>query len=156
MGSWLPNLGGDGQSQVLLHIAYGDLGGEAASLAIWQDGKLLGEQVPAAPDGRWSLAVTLAPGALLAAVATQADGDYAITSPLQVLRPAEAGSGGPEEGGTKPHGPESQAPGAPQPAYDQHGDLPATVATLEPTYGQAGGPPGSVAQAKLAGRWRKT
>lgn len=44
MGSWLPNLGGDGQSQVLLHIAYGDLVGEAASLAIWQDGKLLGEQ----------------------------------------------------------------------------------------------------------------
>ena len=151
MGSWLPNLGGAGESQVLLHIAYGDLGGEAASLAIWEDGKLLEEQVPAAPDGRWSLAVTLAPGALLAAVATQADGDYAITAPLQVLRPAEAGSGAPEEGGTKPDGPGSQAPGTPHPANDQHGDMPATVATLEPTYGQAGGPPGSVAQAKLAG-----
>ena len=151
MGSWLPNAGGSSISQVLLHIAYGDLGGEAASLAIWQDGKLLQEQVPAAPGGRWSLAVNVAPGALLAAVATQADGDYAISAPLQVLRPAEGGNDVPQDGGTQPDAPESQAPGTSHSSPGQYDDKPETVAALEPTYGQAGGPPGSLAQAKLAG-----
>ena len=104
MGSWLPNFGGAGGSPVLLHVAYGDLDGEAASLAIWEDGKLLAEQVPAAQAGRWSVAVNLAPGALLVAVAGQADGDYAVTAPLQVLRPAEGGDDAAEEGGKKPVG----------------------------------------------------
>ena len=86
---------------MLLHVAYGDLGGEAASLAIWQDGKLLAEQVPAAPDGRWSLAVTLAPGALLAAVATQADGDYAdYGAPASAAAGRSRTMAAPEEGGT--------------------------------------------------------
>ena len=151
MGSWLPSVKGASASDVLLQVAYGDLRGEAASLAIWQDGKLLAEQLPPAPGGKWSLTVNLAPGALVAAVAAQADGDYVITAPLQVQRPAAAGDDTPENGGGQPDGHAAKPPGAAESGGEEHKGSSAAVATLEPTYGQAGGPPGSVAQAKLAG-----
>jgi hypothetical protein len=151
MGSWLPTVDGAGAGQVLLQIAYGDLGTEAASLAIWQDGKLLAEQVPPAPDGKWSLTVNLAPGVMVTAVAAQADGDFVITAPLQVQRPAAEHDDAPENGGTQPGEPVSRPPGSAEPGGEQDKGSPAAEATLESTYGQAGGPPGSVAQAKLAG-----
>jgi hypothetical protein len=154
MGSWLPraNLADPqqaGTGQVTLHVAYGDLDGEAASLAIWQDGALLQELVLPRGDGRWTVPVSLMPGAMLAAVATQADGDYMVTAPLQLLRTA-TDNGAPNAGTPSPQTPGTPTPATTHPGSDPNGGA-AVVATLEPTYGQAGGPPGSVAQAKLAG-----
>ena len=155
MGSWLPSANPAdplqaGGGQVMLHVAYGDLEGEVASLAIWQDGVLLQELLLPPGDGRWTVPVLLAPGALLAAVATQADGDYVVTAPVQVLR-AEADDGAPSGGTPNPQTPETPPPASTHEGSEHHSGGAAAVATLEPTYGQAGGPPGSVAQAKLAG-----
>jgi hypothetical protein len=143
MGSWLP----DGSRQVTLHVVYGDADGEAASLAIWQDGVRLQERILPPSDGRWDVTVSPAPGALLAAVALQTDGDYAVTAPVQLLQPGAEENGDPAS--VDP--PVAKPPGAAQPDSEQGGNSVAAVATLEATYGQAGGPPGSVAQAKLAG-----
>ncbi len=82
MGSWLA-----AANQVTLFINYGDLDGEAASLALWQDGAPLQQLLLPPADGRWSLSVPAVPGAVLAAVATQTDGDFAVTAPFLVVKP---------------------------------------------------------------------
>jgi hypothetical protein len=146
--------GAGGAVAVTLDITYGDLGGEPASLAVWEDGVRMEELLLTPADGRWRVAVAAAPGAMLAVVATQADGDFAVTAPVQMPPPAPDNGGAPTDGlpdngnpGGVPRGspppvdsPQTRPPVAPPPAP-----------ALDPTYGQAGGPPGSVAQAKLAG-----
>lgn len=82
MGSWLP-----AANKVTLSIAYGDADGEAAALAIWQNGVPVEQLVIPPGDGQWYIDLPAIPGALLAAVATQADGDFAVTAPLQVVEP---------------------------------------------------------------------
>ena len=82
MGSWLP-----AANEVTLSVAYGDAEGEAAALAIWQNGAPLEQLLTPPGDGRWTIRLPASPGALLAAVATQADGDFAVTAPLQVVQP---------------------------------------------------------------------
>jgi hypothetical protein len=79
MGNWLAVA-----NQVTLHIAYGDRSGEVAGLALWQDGKLIHQLDRPAPDGRWTLTIPALPGSILTAVATQFDGDFAVTAPLFV------------------------------------------------------------------------
>ena len=77
MGSWLSPA-----NQVMLHIAYGDRSGEVAGLALWQDGQLIHQLDRPAPDGRWTLTIPALPGSILTVVATQFDGDFAVTAPL--------------------------------------------------------------------------
>ena len=81
MGQWLSPA-----NQVTLHIHYGDRSGEFAGLALWQDGRLLRHlDIPPA-DGRWTVTIPAVPGAILTAVATQFDGDFAVTAPFFVAR----------------------------------------------------------------------
>jgi hypothetical protein len=78
-------------NEIVLHIDYGDRSGEVAGLALWQDGSPVRQLDTPPVDGRWSLALPAVPGALLYAVATQLDGDFAVTAPLSV-QPADGGS----------------------------------------------------------------
>jgi hypothetical protein len=81
MGNWLSPA-----NSVTLHVTYGDLHGESAGLAIWQNGAPLQQLLLPSRDGRWDVAVAAVPGASLAAVAVQADGDFVVTAPLMVAR----------------------------------------------------------------------
>ncbi|GIV76228.1 MAG: hypothetical protein KatS3mg050_0622 [Litorilinea sp.] len=71
-------------NQVVLHVRYGDQAGEALGVAIWQDGQPVRQLDIPSPDGHWILNLPAVPGSWLAAVVTQADGDFAVTAPLQV------------------------------------------------------------------------
>jgi hypothetical protein len=80
MGSATP-----ANNQVTLHVYYGDRSGQVAGLAIWQDNKPVRQlDVPSA-DGRWSISLPAVPNSFFYAVATQADGDFAITAPVRIL-----------------------------------------------------------------------
>jgi hypothetical protein len=81
MGNWLAPA-----NSVTLHMAYGDLGGESAGLAIWQNGAPWQQLLLPPIEGHWDVTVPALPGAILAAVAVQADGDFAITAPLMVVQ----------------------------------------------------------------------
>ena len=85
MGEWL-----EPANAVTVHIHYGDRSGDVAGLAIWQDGRPIHRlDIPPA-DGRWTVTITAVPGAIFTAVATQFDGDFAVTAPFFV----RAGAGG--------------------------------------------------------------
>jgi hypothetical protein len=71
-------------NQVTLHIGYSDRSGELAGLAIWQDGRPLRQLDLPTADGRWTVTIPAVPGAILTAVATQFDGDFAVTAPFFV------------------------------------------------------------------------
>jgi hypothetical protein len=77
-------------NEVMIRIHYGDRNGDVAGLALWQNNQLLRQLDLPPPDGHWSFTVPAAPGAFLYAVATQADGDFAVTAPIHV---APGGSG---------------------------------------------------------------
>ncbi|MBP8107327.1 MAG: hypothetical protein KAZ38_06920, partial [Caldilineaceae bacterium] len=108
------------------HIHYGDLADQPAGMTLWRnDRPLVTLDLPPA-DGRWSPTVPLAAGVYYV-VATQPDGDFALTAPLVI-----------------PSTPPTPVP------------TPTITPTPGPTrlpenYGQAPGPPGSLAAAKLAG-----
>lgn len=74
-----------------LHITYGDRSNEVAGLAIWRNNQRVQqlEQLPV--DGQWSTTLTAPPNSFFYAVATQMDGDFAVTAPIYVL-PATDGS----------------------------------------------------------------
>ena len=81
-----PWMGGTMQpaNEVNLEIVFGDSSGEPAGLALWQDGGPVRQlDVPPA-DGRWTVAFPAVPGSLLYAVATELDGDFAVTAPIWV------------------------------------------------------------------------
>ncbi len=78
------------QNRVRFLVYARDLAGDANALAIWQDGQPLYTQAVPRDDGRWAIEVAAVPGSLFVAVATQADGDFAVTAPIRV----EAGHGG--------------------------------------------------------------
>ncbi len=70
--------------QVELEIDYGDSSGAPAGLALWQNDTLLRQlDVPPA-DGHWRLTVPAIGDSFLYVVATQEDGDFAVTAPLYV------------------------------------------------------------------------
>jgi hypothetical protein len=95
-------------NELTLHIAFGDPSGASAGLALWQDDQIL-RQLDAPPAaGRWSVTVPAVPGSFLFAVATQLDGDFAVTAPLYV-QPATGGAALLNEV-------------LPQPAHDHNGD----------------------------------
>jgi hypothetical protein len=71
-------------NELNLHILYGDSSGESAGLALWQGDHLIRQLDLPPPDGRWQLTIPAAPGSMLYVVATQLDGDFAITAPLYV------------------------------------------------------------------------
>ena len=85
MGSSVP--AGD---QLTLTIRYGDLSGAPAGLALWQDDQIVRELDGPLSDGAWTVTLPAVPGRMLYAVATQVDGDFAVTAPLAVA----AGPGG--------------------------------------------------------------
>ncbi|MEZ4560992.1 MAG: lamin tail domain-containing protein, partial [Caldilineaceae bacterium] len=69
---------------VTLDIQYGDITGEPAGLALWQDGRPIRQLDLPPVDGRWTVTVPAVPGTFVYAVATQADGGFAVTTPLYV------------------------------------------------------------------------
>ena len=71
-------------NQVELEIYYGDRSGEPAGLALWQNETLVRQLDLPAEGGRWRLTVPAIPDSFLYAVATQEDGDFAVTAPLYV------------------------------------------------------------------------
>jgi hypothetical protein len=128
MGATVPAAG-----DLTLHIVYGDRSGQTAGLALWQDGDIIRRLDTPAPDGRWSVRVDALPGNFLYAVATQFDGDFAVTAPLLVV------------GDPAPVEPAPLPPPAQQADDDEPDPIPAAAA------GQATGAPGSLAQAKWRG-----
>jgi hypothetical protein len=79
MGQWLAPA-----NEVTLHIHYGDRTGELAGLTIWQDGRPLRQLDTPPAGGRWTVTLPAVPGAIFTAVATQFDGDFAVTAPFFV------------------------------------------------------------------------
>jgi hypothetical protein len=79
MGASLPPA-----NAVTLQIAYGDRSGDVAGLALWQDGELVRQLDQPPADGQWTVTLPAVPGRMLYAVATQLDGDFAVTAPLYV------------------------------------------------------------------------
>lgn len=77
-------------NRVTIHITYGDRSGQPAGLALWQDGRPIHQLDRPNADGRWTLTIPAMPGAILTAVATQFDGDFAVTAPFFV-EPGEPG-----------------------------------------------------------------
>jgi hypothetical protein len=68
-----------------LIVNYQDQGGEIAGLSIWQDNRPIRQLDLPPADGEWQVTIPALPGSLLYAVATQADGDFAVSMPLRVL-----------------------------------------------------------------------
>lgn len=79
MGSALPP-----GNTITFHLYYGDRSGEIAGLALWQDNRPVRQLDLPPVGGRWSVTLPAAPNSFFYAVATQADGDYAVTAPLWV------------------------------------------------------------------------
>ncbi len=75
-------------NQVTLLVDYGDNGGEVAGMAIWQDDKPIQQLATPLAGGQWRVILAAIPNTFLYAVATQADGNFAVTAPIYVL-PAE-------------------------------------------------------------------
>ena len=73
------------ENQITLHVDYGDNLGEVAGVAIWQDDKPIQQLATPLAGGRWSVTLPAMPNSFLYAVATQTDGDFAITAPIYVL-----------------------------------------------------------------------
>ena len=85
MGSAIPSA-----NEITLDIRYGDAGGEVAGLALWQNDQPIQQlDVPPA-DGHWRVRTQAIPGVRLFVVATQTDGDFAVTAPLFVQAGATA------------------------------------------------------------------
>ena len=128
-GAWMgATVVADGD--ITLHIVYGDRSGAAAGLALWQDGEIIRRLDTPPPDGRWTIRVAAHADSYLYAVATQFDGDFAVTAPLLVV-------GDPD--------PVEPTP-LPPPVDDDEPD-PIPVAAR----GQATGPPGTLTLAKWRG-----
>ena len=99
-GLWLTLRTGEGHwmgseiapgNEVLLVLAFGDRQGEAMAVALWQDDQLIRQLDLPPADGQWQVSVPAVPGSFLYAVATQRDGDFAVTAPLYVV-PEAGGS----------------------------------------------------------------
>ncbi len=67
-----------------LVIEYGDRSGQVAGLTLWQDQRPIARLDTPPPDGRWRVEAPAIPGSFLYAVATQADGGFGVTAPIQV------------------------------------------------------------------------
>jgi len=86
MGNTIPS-----ENAITLEIQYGDGQGDLAGLALWQDDRPLQQLDLPVGQQRWQVTIPALPNTFLYAVATQADGDFAITAPLYVL-PATGGA----------------------------------------------------------------
>lgn len=73
------------QNAVTVEIAYHDRSGDLAALVLWQDGAPLRQLDLPAGNQQWTITVPALPDTFLYAVATQADGDFALTAPVYVL-----------------------------------------------------------------------
>lgn len=71
-------------AELSLIVAYQDSGGEVAGLALWQDDRSIRQLDLPTADGEWRVTIPALPGSLIFAVATQVDGDFAVTMPLRV------------------------------------------------------------------------
>lgn len=72
-------------NEVTLYVDYGDNAGDVAGVAIWQDDKPIQQLATPLTGGRWTVTLPAMPNSFLYAVATQADGDFALSAPLYVL-----------------------------------------------------------------------
>jgi len=67
-----------------IEIHYGDQAGDLAGLALWQNQRPLRQLDTAVGTHTWRFTIPALPDTYLFAVATQADGDFAVTAPIQV------------------------------------------------------------------------
>ena len=125
-----------------LHVYYGDLAGDIAGLAIWQNDRPIHQLDLPPVGGRWSVRLSAEADTFLFAVATQLDGDFAVTAPLQILPNPASDDGDGERGNPSSDSSHSQTDG-----NSSDDDAP----SIDPNHGQATGPPGSLADAKLRG-----
>lgn len=72
------------QNEVAVTIDYGDNQGDLAGLALWQDNRPLRRLDLPTGNQQWRVNVPALPNTFLYAVATQADGDFAVTAPIYV------------------------------------------------------------------------
>lgn len=72
-------------NEVTFYVDYGDHTGEVAGVAIWQDDKPIQQLATPLSAGRWSVTLPAMPNSFLYVVATQSDGDFAVTAPFYVL-----------------------------------------------------------------------
>ena len=72
------------QDALAVEVNYHDLVGEVAGLALWLNDRPIAQTDLPQGNGIWQATVSAAPGSVLYAVATQADGDFAVTAPLLV------------------------------------------------------------------------
>jgi hypothetical protein len=79
------------QNEATFEINYGDRHGDLAGLALWQDDRPLRQLDLPVGNQRWQVTVPALPNTFLYAVATQSDGDFAVTAPIYVL-PATGGA----------------------------------------------------------------
>lgn len=79
MGSTLPP-----GNQITLQITYGDRNSQPAGLALWQDDQPVRQLDTPPANGQWTLTLPAVPNSILYVVATQGDGDFAVTAPLRV------------------------------------------------------------------------
>lgn len=71
-------------NQITIEIHYGDQAGDLAGLALWQNQAPLRQLDTAVGTHSWRFTIPALPDTYLFAVATQADGDFAVTAPIQV------------------------------------------------------------------------
>lgn len=77
--------------ELTLDLYMGDRDGAPVGVAVWQNGQIVRQLDQPPADGRWSVTLPAVPGTFLFAVATQLDGDFAVSAPLYVL-PTTGGS----------------------------------------------------------------
>jgi hypothetical protein len=82
----------DSANTMSVRIEYGDRTGEVAGLALWRNDRPLRQLDVPAEDGVWALTVPALPGSRYFAVATQTDGDFAVTAPILVRGSGAASS----------------------------------------------------------------
>ncbi len=72
------------QDALAVEVDYHDWNGHVAGLALWLNDRPIAQTDLPQGNGVWQATVSAAPGSVLYAVATQADGDFAVTAPLLV------------------------------------------------------------------------
>ncbi|RLT36917.1 MAG: hypothetical protein DWI57_14235, partial [Chloroflexi bacterium] len=72
------------QDALAVDVDYRDWNGQVAALALWLNDRPIVQTDLPQGSGIWQVTVSAVPGSVLYAVATQADGDFAVTAPLLV------------------------------------------------------------------------
>ena len=136
--------------EVTLDVHYGGDNGETAGLALWQDDRVL-RQFDAAYSGQvWTVNAPAMAGSFMYVVATQLDGDFAVSAPLMVEW-ADGALGAPDSGVPGETASEEQRGGNGTEREGESASVAQTEVAAKVELGEAAGAPGTLANAKLQG-----